>query len=104
MQAASFNQKSDDALQEKLRRPELWNDVPLDYNRSWPYNKRLGFHVAIDAAARLPRSLPVAAVFSLSPPGQASWQDPPLKDLPVALTAICCSLLHAEAAALTLPC
>lgn len=44
--------------------------MPLDYNRAWPYNKRLGFHVAIDAAARLPRSLPVAALFSLSPPGQ----------------------------------
>jgi hypothetical protein len=57
-------------MQDKLRRPELWNDVPLDYNRAWPYNKRLGFHVAIDAAARLPRNLPVAAVFSLSPPGQ----------------------------------
>ena len=58
-------------LQEKLQRPELWNDVALDYNRAWPFNKRLGFHVAIDAAARLPRSLPVAAVFSLSPPGHA---------------------------------
>lgn len=56
-------------VQAKLQRPELWNDIPLDYNRSWPYNKRLGFHVAIDAAARLPRNLPVAAVFSLSPPG-----------------------------------
>ena len=57
-------------VQEKLLRPELWNDVALDYNRAWLYNKRLGFHVAIDAAARLPRSLPVAAVFSLAPPGQ----------------------------------
>lgn len=59
-------------VQAKLQRPELWNDIPLDYNRSWPYNKRLGFHVAIDAAARLPRNLPVAAVFSLSPPGDGT--------------------------------
>ena len=56
-------------VQVKLTRPELWNDVALDYNRAWPYNKALGFHVALDAASRLPRNLPVAAVFSLSPPG-----------------------------------
>lgn len=57
-------------LQARLQRPELWNDIMLDYCRSWPYSLQLGFHVSLDSCARLPRNLPVAAVFSLSPPGQ----------------------------------
>ncbi len=79
-------------LQEKLQRPELWNDVPLDYNRSWPYNKQLGFHVAVDAAAKLPRSLPVAAVFSLSPPGD----NPPYHDVIMlwCKVHVCCIQAH----------
>ncbi|DBA83915.1 TPA: hypothetical protein ACH3X1_006417 [Trebouxia sp. C0004] len=72
-------------MRDKLRRPELWNDVALDYNRAWPYNKRLGFHVAIDAAARLPRNLPVAAVFSLSPPGSFYSDLPQVESVGVTL-------------------
>ncbi|KAL0028702.1 hypothetical protein WJX79_000762 [Trebouxia sp. C0005] len=72
-------------MRDKLQRPELWNDVPLDYNRAWPYNKRLGFHVAIDAAARLPRSLPVAALFSLSPPGSFYSDLPQVESVGVTL-------------------
>ncbi len=55
--------------QSLLARPDLHNDVSLDYNRAMPYSKQLGFHVAVDGAVRLPRNLPAAAVFSLAPPG-----------------------------------
>ena len=67
------------ALQARLQRPELWNDIMLDYCRGWPYSLQLGFHVSLDSCSRLPRNLPVAAVFSLSPPGQVLCSSRPLQ-------------------------
>ncbi|KAK9815471.1 hypothetical protein WJX72_004235 [[Myrmecia] bisecta] len=72
-------------MKAKLTRPELWNDVPLNYGRNLPYNKELGFHVAIDSAMKLPRALPAAAIMSLTPPGAFYQEIPVIDDVAVTL-------------------
>ena len=54
---------------QELTRPDLKNDVPLDYDASMSYIEALGFSVAIDGALHLMRPLPSFAFHSLNPPG-----------------------------------
>ena len=56
-------------MAKRLERPQFANDRPLNYRRSDPYAPELGFHVAVDAAARLSKQAFHVAVQSLYPPG-----------------------------------
>ncbi len=44
-------------------------DTFINYNMASEYYEELGFYVAVDGAARLPRLLPSAALISYAPPG-----------------------------------
>jgi hypothetical protein len=56
-------------MAKRLERPQFANDRPLNYRRSDPYVPDLGFHVAVDACARLSKTAFHVAVQSLFPPG-----------------------------------
>jgi hypothetical protein len=59
--------------------PNNWAQPLLDLNFAHPYLPQAGVHVAVDAALRLGRLLPAAALFSISPPA-AFYQDNPVRD------------------------
>ena len=54
---------------QELTRPDLKNDIPLDYDASMLYIEALGFSVAIDGGLHLQKPLPSFAFHSLNPPG-----------------------------------
>ncbi len=54
---------------QELTRPDLKNDIPLDYDASLSYIEALGFSVAIDGGLHLQKPLPAFAFHSLNPPG-----------------------------------
>ena len=56
-------------MAKRLERPQFANEKPLNYRRSDPYVPDLGFHVAVDGAARLSKTAFHVAVQSLFPPG-----------------------------------
>ena len=53
----------------RLMRPDLRNDVMLNYGHSFTYLDKLGFSVAVDGARNLVKGLPAFAFVSLNPPG-----------------------------------
>lgn len=57
----------------------MWPRPLLDLGFAHPYLPSLGFAVAVDAAARLGRSLPAIALTSVFPPG-SFYQDHPVSD------------------------
>lgn len=56
-------------LKANLKRPDLRNDVMLNYNHSYAYMEKIGFSVAVDGAKNLTKGLPAFAFCSLNPPG-----------------------------------
>ena len=56
-------------LKANLKRPDLRNDVMLNYNHSYTYMEKIGFSVAVDGAKNLTKGLPAFAFCSLNPPG-----------------------------------
>ena len=64
-----------------LYRPQLANDAPLNYSMGAEYVPALGFQIAVDAACRLQKTLPCAALHSLAPPGSYYAEDPIVGDV-----------------------
>ena len=56
-------------VKSRLQRPDLKNDVMLNYSHSFTYFDKLGFSVAVDGAKNLVKGLPAFAFISLNPPG-----------------------------------
>ena len=58
-----------DWVKNRMTRPDLRNDVMLNYSHSFSYLHKLGFSVAVDGARNLVKGLPAFAFISLNPPG-----------------------------------
>ncbi|QDZ21227.1 hypothetical protein HOP50_05g37550 [Chloropicon primus] len=56
-------------VRNRLQRPDLKNDVMINYGHSFTYLDKLGFSVAVDGAKNLVKGLPAFAFVSLNPPG-----------------------------------